>query len=663
MGKIQVAVLGGGCGAMAAAYELSATAELRAKYVVTVYQQGWRLGGKGASGRNAAYGNRIEEHGLHMWMGFYQNAFAMIRQVYAEWQKAPDNPFQDWTDAFTPEPRVSLGQHQPEGESGPDWAMWNIPLPPMPGVPGDGGHLTLAGFAQALAKWLADRHHELGHGAARSSAERVHGWLGEGLFERIGEEVAKVRQWLGGVEIDLERIVLVLEIGWAMLKGLVEDVLPKGRAGLRGIDHLDFRDWIKGHGLSERAAHSAPIKALYDLGFAYDGGDPAKPAASAGVVLYAMLNIVLGARGAVLYRMNAGMGDTIFAPLYEVLAARGVQFEFFHRVEALHLSPDQNLIQSVDLTRQVDCPAPYQPLVPVPFGEGKVLPCWPSEPQWNQITDGALIAAKLADEQLTLENKWCSQSAGTRTLQLGRDFDHVVLGISLAALKDTCPELIAAHEPFAAMVNGIPTVQTQAMQLWLNRDTASMGWTHGPTVLTAYADPQSSWADMSHLLKAEAWPGEGPKSVAYFCGPLPDSATAQCLKMPSPPACATAIVGAVGAAWLDANGPTLWPLASAAGGFDWATLYGEGNGPDRLASQYLRANIDPTERYVQCPPGTVHLRLDPGNSGFGNLVLAGDWTETRMNSGCVEGAVESGMRAARAISGYPQTIFGEGLEG
>jgi uncharacterized protein with NAD-binding domain and iron-sulfur cluster len=43
--------------------------ELRVQYDVTIYQRGWRLGGKDASGRNREYGQRIEEHGLHMWMG------------------------------------------------------------------------------------------------------------------------------------------------------------------------------------------------------------------------------------------------------------------------------------------------------------------------------------------------------------------------------------------------------------------------------------------------------------------------------------------------------------------------------------------------------------------------------------------------------------------
>jgi uncharacterized protein with NAD-binding domain and iron-sulfur cluster len=192
-----------------------------------------------------------------------------------------------------------------------------------------------------------------------------------------------------------------------------------------------------------------------------------------------------------------------------------------------------------------------------------------------------------------------------------------------------------------------------------------MGWAKGQTVLTSYADPHSTWADMSHLLTAESWPGEGPKSVAYFCGPLAESATAGCFSKPSPPACATAVAAKIGIDWLNANAPAMWPAAVTAGGFYWQTLYDPAgsSGPARLTSQYVRANIDPSERYVLSVPGTVHLRLESGNSGFANLFLAGDWTQTRMNSGCVEAAVESGMRASQAISGYPQTIYGTGLEG
>src|SRR6185369_8203634 len=63
---VRVAVIGGGCAALTTAFELTRP-EHKGQYEVTVYQMGWRLGGKGASGRGVA--DRVEEHGLHLWMG------------------------------------------------------------------------------------------------------------------------------------------------------------------------------------------------------------------------------------------------------------------------------------------------------------------------------------------------------------------------------------------------------------------------------------------------------------------------------------------------------------------------------------------------------------------------------------------------------------------
>jgi uncharacterized protein with NAD-binding domain and iron-sulfur cluster len=44
--------------------------------------------------------------------------------------------------------------------------------------------------------------------------------------------------------------------------------------------------------------------------------------------------------------------------------------------------------------------------------------------------------------------------------------------------------------------------------------------------------------------------------------------------------------------------------------------------------------------------------------GLSNLLLAGDWLRTGLDSGCVEAAVMGGMQASRAISGYPASIPG-----
>jgi hypothetical protein len=56
--------------------------------------------------------------------------------------------------------------------------------------------------------------------------------------------------------------------------------------------------------------------------------------------------------------------------------------------------------------------------------------------------------------------------------------------------------------------------------------------------------------------------------------------------------------------------------------------------------------------------GTSRHRLDPGDSGFRNLYLAGDWTRCVLNIGCVEAAAVSGMLAAEAILGSELPIIG-----
>ena len=75
----KISIIGGGVAAIAAAYAITQTPDWQKRYEITVYQMGWRLGGKGASGRNLAQGGRIEEHGLHIWAGFYHNAFRLMK--------------------------------------------------------------------------------------------------------------------------------------------------------------------------------------------------------------------------------------------------------------------------------------------------------------------------------------------------------------------------------------------------------------------------------------------------------------------------------------------------------------------------------------------------------------------------------------------------------
>ena len=144
--KERIAILGGGVGAMSTAFELTSVPNWQDRYEITVYQMGWRLGGKGASGRDEDYADLIYEHGLHLWMGFYENAFRQIRDVYAEWNAKGYQPpplWNDYTEAFIPR-NYNVAMERMEGK----WRPWVLQFPerswqPSQDIPGLMGPLSL----------------------------------------------------------------------------------------------------------------------------------------------------------------------------------------------------------------------------------------------------------------------------------------------------------------------------------------------------------------------------------------------------------------------------------------------------------------------------------------------------------------------------------------
>jgi hypothetical protein len=74
-------------------------------------------------------------------------------------------------------------------------------------------------------------------------------------------------------------------------------------------------------------------------------------------------------------------------------------------------------------------------------------------------------------------------------------------------------------------------------------------------------------------------------------------------------------------------------------------------GPRRLEYQYVRSNVDPQERCTLALPDEGRLRLEADDTGFENLVVAGDWVANGIYAACFEGAVQGGLRAARAVAG------------
>ena len=97
-----------------------------------VFGLGWRLGGKGASGRGVH--DRIEEHGLHLWMGFYENAFTLLRECYVELGRDKATcPIAEWTDAFDRNPYVGVADYCNDDQ----WRPWTADFPVDNANPGD----------------------------------------------------------------------------------------------------------------------------------------------------------------------------------------------------------------------------------------------------------------------------------------------------------------------------------------------------------------------------------------------------------------------------------------------------------------------------------------------------------------------------------------------
>jgi uncharacterized protein with NAD-binding domain and iron-sulfur cluster len=703
---IKVAVVGGGCAAMAAAFELTRP-ELGGRYDVTVYQMGWRLGGKGASGRGPA--GRIEEHGLHLWMGFYENAFRLMRECYTELNRDPRScPITTWLDAFAPAPFVGVAERGPDG----GWVPWMASLPPSEGLPGDpysqpprwsvteyfGRAVALlrtlfatlrppgqpvpsrpptpdasaSQGADTIAERLAAfvRYGEMATLAALVEAvellETMAGALSrypENLIVRFLDAIARNAraQILSRAEGDLEirRLWTIADLTLATMRGIFRFGLTTDPRGFDAIDDYDCREWLMLNGASEQSVNSGYMRGLYDFGFSYEDGDASKPRIAAGQALRSMVRAFFTYRGSFFWRMQAGMGDVVFAPLYEVLKRRGVRFEFFHRLDNVRVADLARLrdgesphVEALEFTVQATTVsgAEYQPLVDVAG-----LPCWPSMPDYRQLVDGE----RLAREAWRLESFWETRKARTRTLRVQADFDLVVLGIGLGTIPHVCGEIVARDPRWRAMVDQVRTVATQAFQIWMSTDMQQLGWTAAPITLSGFVEPFDTWADMRHLIPREAWQ-RAPRALAYFCSVLPDEGAGR-ETGPEYAASQRERVRRNAIRFLNQDIVHLWPKAARAGGdFRWDLLVapgtdGDSDPPDetRFATQFWTANVDPSDRYALTLPGSSTYRISPLDRTYDNLTVAGDWTACGFNAGCVEAAVMSGRLAAHAIARTP----------
>jgi uncharacterized protein with NAD-binding domain and iron-sulfur cluster len=711
MTKRRIAILGGGIGGLTTAYYLSRTAELRDRFQVTVYQMGWRLGGKIASGRDRL--GRNLEHGLHVWFGCYENAFQLLQEIYGARTPPPESPFKTWRDVVKAQDLTPIGTKTATG-----WTFVPVEWPDNCDVPGDGKlfptpwamvtqlynliaiimkRLSDSGFPMAvaplpdLAPLLTALHGAVDPSLAPSQAARtvaasvepapvdvavaLHGWasaLGADPLRSGVDHLATLVMMTRAMGADfgarsadpslsptIRMMLEAVDVFRAAVQGIANDLLFPDRP-LIALDDIELHQWLLGHGADARVvAESSVVRMLYDTAFLYQDGDPARPSVGAGCALGAGLRLITTYKGSMMWELQGGMGECVIAPLYEALLGAEVEFRFFHKVASIDPAPGQNAIAAVQIDRQaVTLAGDYNPTFEV-----NGLTCWRAEPDWTQLQNGQALQAR----GVNFESHWCAEPPVDRvTLVRGQDFDDVVLAIPLGAYKPLnqdpgmCDALIARGGRFADFVNKLAIVPTIGVQLWTNVDNAHLGWTQPKPATVAGPQPLCVWADMSQVLDVESTAGVRPLGLHYLCGTYPTTLYAQPISAVDTPTKAMAEVRAMTIEWLQQEAGSSWPLASNGRDFQWDMLSAPPGvaGESRLDAQYIRVNIDPTECTVGSDVGTSKYRLGPTDAGFDGLYLAGESTLQGFNATAVEAALMSGMAAAKAIGDLPINIVG-----
>jgi uncharacterized protein with NAD-binding domain and iron-sulfur cluster len=719
--KKRIAILGGGMGALASAYYLTSQPGWQDRYSVDIHTLGWRLGGKCASSRGIH--GRIEEHGIHGFLGSYYNAIPMVKAIYDELDRPKTSPIATYDQAMVPMSDVIMWEWI-------DGALrkWPFSFPPNdmdPTCPEEFFKIERGIISVLeLMKKIYHQHHDEArkHGVKLGLLDTLfdkaidalesnlaHGtdhpvfdvfdtlwvWIEKSLHDMVEDSTA------------LRHLFLLTDYLLALVRGAI-----RGNVIEQGYDHLDDEDWgqwLRDNGAAPSTVASSLAINTINLSYQNPHGDTTRiPRMGAGTYLHWSLRS-FAYLGYAVYAFAAGTGETMIAPLYEVLERRGVNFHFFHKVTGLHLGPDpkspgKKIVTSVDIDVQATVKAePYRPLFPQQVLGDQWLPCWPADPLYDQLEQGEILKAGIIDfdpgergdpdhpVDIDLESWWTPwKPVGQMTLTAGSDgpdsYDELIFAISIGAVPYLCKELVASNLAWQTMIDGIPAVLTQTMQIWLKESYTALGWNvpyagNNTVVSGTFVVPINGTVEFRHLIPMEDWPADAlPKSLWYFSGVMDEYS-------PEPPftdhdyprrqharvryQCIQYLQATTGllmpGATVDGHSPPGDPLC-----LDFNLLVdtrpgamGEGDdftirGIPRFESQFWRANIDPTERYVTSPPGSTKCRLKAWGSGFANLTLAGDWIYTGLNVGSFEGTVMSGKLASYAITGYPaiDTIYG-----
>lgn len=721
--KKKITVLGGGMAALSAVHELTDYPGWQDHYEVTVYQTGWRLGGKTSTGRGK--NNRIEEHGIHILQGWYDTTFRLLRDVYKERKEnnlAPESPLQDlFKDGLQRNNTTLMTDFDPVRGK---WMNWPLIFPETEELPGEGGPLSPMeliekGIAMMLeialgspyrkginpiSKWIlehyfpSDPDQEPVPTKKRSLLERIieffiskkkeidqshqekYDSLVESLnltkdknesatYRRLSKALKVLGKVVGLIEKHelklmekspaLQRINLMIAFAYYNLKGILEDVYDPqtDKFDYNRINDYDYREWLFQHGAPKWLVYSVVVRFFYTGTFANlvneQGG-----AIGAGTALE-FFSKSIGYKGSFVFQFVYGTGDVMVMPMYEVLKNRGVEFKFFHEIQQVHYSSNGS-IERISFAEQVKLKGlSYDPVKMI----GN-LRTWPSEPNFDQLDPD--YAKRLIEGKVNLEDPWKNWvNYRESTLQLGEDFDEIILGIPIGVLKAICSEIIEKEDKWKLMTEQVMTTPTQSAQLWFLPNLKELGFDFpswglpdegGAPNVVVYQNPIYSWLDSSLVLPNEDWPeNQKPQFLAYFTGPFP-------LRAPLPPFSDhlyqkkedERLINSF-EQWLNDNSGWFWPKGTTDNypqGMDFQLLADPENNTEgfkRLAKQYFRANVRPTDHYTLSVPKSYKYRLKTDQSGFDNMFLCGDWIDFGGNVGYIDGTIQSGLQAGQAL--------------
>ena len=614
--KTKVLILGGGMAALTAAHALSDTDARRAKYDVRVLSEGHYLGGKGANTRNPdpGRGARIEEHGLHVIFGFYHNFLRLFRSVYADAARPPSVEPSTFDEAFKPE--------------------WNV-------IFDDGTDSFEVTFPRTPA----------GYGAGPMSIEQQLEAVKTLIESIVGG--SSFLGLLGGLPSTLTNRVAIDTIVFTLtlVAGALEDIVVRGKSW-EELDALDFREWMARHKLPllPDIQQSAIMQVPYDGVFAYEGADQSDPKLSAMIAARGLLKLVSDYEKAPYFVMTAGMGECVFAPMYDVLRHRGVNFEFFGKVKEVHTQGGR--VDRVRYARQAIVtagPYAYSPLVMT----GQV-PSWRHAPDLAQLDAPAPIAGLDPFADTTT-----AQAGPDIELHEGADYDWVICTLPAPV---TARVLSNVTLPALARIALIPTVATLHLQAWLDDPSSQLGWRWRGIVLGGFRQPLNSMLLADHLLNVEQWPpANRPRGLLYASGPFGGGWSTDSFD-PASRAAAQASAQSEARTFVEQelarvlDGAALPPPAPPHT-FDVDALYAPISPADPLADQYIRGNIDLSSRYVLALPGGLANRPRPDHPGLVNLRFAGDWTHNGVDIPCMEGVVRSALIAVESILGESLDIL------